>query len=46
MYKARNLIERYFGFLKRHQRVATRYNKLAVRYLGFVCFASIVIQYK
>ena len=43
-YKSRNIIERFIGYLKRYRRVATRYDKLAVRYLGFVYFAAILIQ--
>ena len=39
----RNLIERFFGWLKQYRRVATRYDKLGVRYLGFVYFATILI---
>ena len=38
LYKRRNLIERFFGWLKQYRRVATRYDKLGVRYLGFVYF--------
>ena len=44
LYKTRNLIERFFGYLKRFRRVAMRFDKLAVRYLGFIYFAAIVIQ--
>ena len=43
LYKRRNLIERFFGWLKQYRRVATRYDKLGVRYLGFVYFATILI---
>ncbi len=43
MYKRRNIIERFFHRLKQYRRVATRYDKLAVRYLGFVYFAAILI---
>ena len=43
LYKRRNLIERFFGWLKQYRRVATRYDKLSVRYLGFVYFAAILI---
>ena len=34
LYKTRNLIERFIGYLKQYHRVATRYDKLAIRYLG------------
>ena len=43
LYKRRNLIERFFGGLKQYRRVATRYDKLGVRYLGFVYFAAILV---
>jgi transposase len=46
LYKRRNLIERFFGWLKQYRRVATRYDKLAVWYLGFVHVASTLIQLK
>jgi len=38
-YKKRNVIERLFGHLKECRRVATRYDKLAVRYHAFVKIA-------
>ena len=37
----RNLIERLFSRLKNWRRVATRYDKTAESYLGFVTLASI-----
>ena len=43
LYKRRNIIERFFHRLKQYRRVATRYDKLAVRYLGFVYFAAILV---
>ena len=43
LYKRRNIIERFFHRLKQYRRVATRYDKLATRYLGFVYFAAILI---
>lgn len=43
LYKRRNLIERFFGWLKQYRRVATRYDKLGVRYLGFVYFAALLV---
>ena len=43
LYKRRNLIERFLGWLKQYRRVATRYDKLSVRYLGFVYFAAILV---
>ena len=46
MYKLRNVIERFFHRLKQYRRVATRYDKYAVRYLAFVFFAAILITFK
>lgn len=46
LYKERNLIERMFNKLKHFRRVATRYDKLDVAYLGFVLFASIYLWLK
>jgi len=43
LYRARNLIERFFNKLKQCRRVATRYDKLAANYLAFVKLASIRI---
>jgi transposase len=40
-YKKRNVIERMFGNLKECRRIATRYEKLAVRYHAFVKIACI-----
>jgi transposase len=43
LYRARNLIERFFNRVKQCRRVATRYDKLAANYLTFVKLASIRI---
>ena len=43
LYRARNLIERFFNKIKQYRRVATRYDKLAANYLTFVKIASIRI---
>jgi transposase len=40
LYRARNLVERFFNKIK-HCRVATRYDKLAANYLAFIQLASI-----
>ena len=40
-YRWRNLIERLFNKLKNWRRVATRYDKTAKSYLGFVALASV-----
>jgi transposase len=41
LYRARNLIERFFNKIKQCRRVAPRYDKLAANYLAFVKLASI-----
>jgi transposase len=41
LYRARNLIERFFNKIKHCRRVATRYDKLAANYLAFIQLASI-----
>ena len=46
IYKERNLVERFFNKLKHFRRVATRYDKLAQTYLGFVLIAAIIIWLK
>jgi putative transposase len=46
LYKERNLIERFFNKLKQFRRVATRYDKLLVNYMGFVKIAAIAIWLK
>jgi len=40
-YKSRNKIERFFGHLKEKRHIATRFDKLASRFLSFVYLASI-----
>lgn len=46
LYKERNLIERMFNKLKHFRRVATRYDKTASAYLGFVLLAGICVWLK
>jgi transposase len=41
LYRARNLVERFFNNIKHCRRVATRYDKLAANYLAFVQLAAI-----
>jgi Transposase DDE domain len=41
LYRARNLIERFFNKIKQCRRVATRCDKLAANYLAFIKLASI-----
>ncbi len=45
-YKERHLVEKYFLKLKGFRRIATRYDKLAFTYLGFICLVSILIWLK
>ena len=44
LYRERNVIERFFGRIKQYRRVATRFDKKAANYLGFVWLASIDIM--
>ena len=41
LYRARNLVERFFNKIKQCRRVATRDDKLAANYLAFIQLASI-----
>jgi putative transposase len=43
LYRQRNRIERFFGRLKQFRRVATRYDKLLLNFMGFVKIAAIAI---
>ena len=45
-YKERHVVENFFLKLKSYRRIATRYDKLACTYLGFLCLASIIIWLK
>lgn len=40
-YRRRNVIERCVGWLKEFRRIATRYEKLALNYLGMLKLAMI-----
>ena len=44
LYKERNVVERFFARVKQYRRVATRYDKKAANFLGFVWLASIAIM--
>lgn len=46
LHKERHLVERYFFRLQAFRRIATRYDKLAFTYLGFIYIASILIWLK
>ena len=43
LYKDRNKVERFFNLLKQYRRVATRYDKTAGSFAGFVYLASAMI---
>lgn len=45
-YKNRNVIERFFGAIKRFRRVATRYEKKAANFLGFAWLAALLVTLK
>jgi transposase len=45
-YKERHLIECFWQKIKQYRRVATRYEKLAKTFLGFVYLASVLILVK
>jgi transposase len=42
-YRKRNVVERLVNRLKQFRRIATRYEKRAVHYLGMLTFAAIVL---
>jgi len=42
LYKRRHVVENFFGRIKIHRRIATRYEKLAETYMGFVTIAAIL----
>jgi len=42
LYRRRHRVENFFERIKRHRRVATRYDKLAETFLGFVCLAILL----
>jgi putative transposase len=46
LYKERNKIERFFNRLKQFRRVATRYDKLLINFMGFVKIAAIALWLK
>ena len=43
VYKSRNLIERFFARLKQFRRIATRYDKLDIRFEAFISLAAAFI---
>jgi len=46
LYKERNRVERFFSRIKQCRRIATRYDKLAQTFMGFVVLASIMLWLK
>jgi transposase len=45
-YKERNVVERFIGGLKENRRVATRYDKKATHFAGFLILAAIKLWLK
>lgn len=43
VYKSRNLVERFFARLKQFRRIATRYDKLHIRFEAFISIAATLI---
>ena len=43
-YRKRHVVENFFERIKNFRRVATRYDKLAETYLGFVCLAATIVS--
>lgn len=43
LYKERHLVECFINKIKHYRRIFSRFEKLATRYLGFLCFASSLI---
>ncbi|MDU0220352.1 transposase, partial [Escherichia coli] len=46
LYKERNRVERFFSRIKHFRRIATRYDKLAANFMGFVTLAAIMLWLK
>ena len=42
-YKERHVIECLFGKLKHYRRIATRYEKKAINYMGMLSFSSVLL---
>jgi transposase len=43
LYMERNRVERFFSRIKQCRRIATRYDKLAATFMGFITLASIML---
>ena len=46
IYKERNRVENFFNRIKHCRRIATRYDKLAHTFMGFVVLASVMLWLK
>lgn len=46
IYKERNAVERFFNRIKHFRRIATRYDKTAIMFLGGLMLASILLWIK
>src|SRR5262249_22728734 len=42
-YRRRNVVERFVNRIKHYRRIATRYEKTALNYLGFIQFAALLV---
>jgi transposase len=43
LYKSRQAVECLFGKLKHYRRIATRFEKKAINYMGMLAFASVLL---
>ena len=43
LYRERHLVECFIGKIKHYRRIFSRFEKLASRYLGFLCFVGALI---
>jgi len=43
LYKERHAVECMFGKLKHYRRIATRYEKKAINYMGMLSFSSVLL---
>jgi transposase len=42
-YRRRNIVERFVSRIKHYRRIATRYEKTALNFLGFLKFAALLV---
>ncbi len=43
LYKERHLVECFINKIKQYRRISSRFDKLAVRYMGFLSFVATII---